>query len=195
MLTSILTQRSPLLIFMLPLLTFCPFSWHTESTYQQHRRGLVLLTGRIYPSQRHANLWGFRARAQGLPGWTHACWVFVRDFRRCRSVCKHGIEFVQMVVTVPLERLPSSPGCNVMVVMFWICFLGLLSEIPDPDLFLQDLLNSLPWWRTLQHIPPNVEPPHKKNVELLPTEKTRNHAETQHAIVMILPHLVPHASS
>lgn len=33
---------------------------------------------------------------------------------------------------------PFGPGCNV------VCFLGLLSEIPDPDLFLQDLLNSLP---------------------------------------------------
>lgn len=66
----------------------------------------------------------------------------------------------------PCTRLSSS-----QVVIFWTCFLGLLSEIPDPDLFLQDLLNSLPWWTTLKHTPPNVEPPRNKNIELLPTEK------------------------
>lgn len=149
---------------MLPFLTFWPFSWCTESTYQQHRRGLVLLTGRIHPSQRHANLRGLGARAQGLSGWTHACWVLVGDFRRCRSVHKQRIG--RLWALSPCTRLSSS-----QVVIFWTCFLGLLSEIPDPDLFLQDLLNSLPWWTTLKHTPPNVEPPRNKNIELLPTEK------------------------
>lgn len=123
---------------------------HTESTYQQHGGGLVLLAGRIYSSQRHANLRGLGARPQGLPGRTHACWVPVRDFRRCRSVFQPCVQiFQQAVGSVSLYETPQ----GVQVVILWCCFLGLLSEIPDPDLFLQDLLNSLPWWINLETHP------------------------------------------
>lgn len=71
---------------------------------------------------------------------------------------------------------PVGDSRPAQVVIFWPCFPGLLSEIPDPDLFLQDLLNSLPWWTTWKRTPPDVEPPplmKKKNIylELLPTEK------------------------
>lgn len=43
------------------------------------------------------------------------------------------------------QRSLAATGAHlVQVIMMFDCFLGLLSEIPDPDLFLQDLLNSLP---------------------------------------------------
>lgn len=69
---------------------FCALMLITESTYQQHRGGLVLLAGRICPSQRHAHLRGLWAGAQGLPRWAHARRVHVWVFWCCRSVETHS---------------------------------------------------------------------------------------------------------
>lgn len=41
-------------------------------------------------------------------------------------------------------RSLAATGARSVQVIMLHSFLGLLSEIPDPDLFLQDLLNSLP---------------------------------------------------
>lgn len=106
----------------------------TESTHQQHRGGLVLLAGRICPSQRHAHLWGLRARAQGLPGWAHARRVLVRVLWCCRSVYRHTWSISSCPV-IKMKRWKGSLTIQRIILKIKIKFGEICMDPTDAALF------------------------------------------------------------